>query len=79
MKKNNTCEQSRKLRPRVGRQAAITSGKDQDDKVSRNCVLDDDGEKVREGSVATTRKALAQKFGVARCSRIVLEVGTHSP
>ena len=32
-----------------------------------------------EGSVATTRKALAGQFGGLSRFRIALEVGTHSP
>lgn len=49
------------------------------DKTSRYCVLDDQGEIVQEGSVGTTKKALAQKYGAMRRSRIAVEVGTHSP
>src|ERR1700682_2049018 len=32
-----------------------------------------------EGSVATTKKAMAQKFSGMRRCRIAIEVGTHSP
>jgi transposase len=49
------------------------------DKTSRYCVLDERGEIVQEGSVGTSQKALAQKFGSMRSSRVALEVGTHSP
>jgi transposase len=49
------------------------------DKSSRYCVLDEQGEIVQEGSVGTTKKALAQKFGSLRRSRMAVEVGTHSP
>jgi transposase len=49
------------------------------DKTSRYCVLDERGEIVQEGSVGTTKKALAQKFGRLRRSRMAMEVGTHSP
>jgi transposase len=49
------------------------------DKTSRYCVLGGDGKVQWEGSVGTSRKAMAQKFsGIKRC-RIALEVGTHSP
>jgi transposase len=49
------------------------------DKSSRYCVLGGDGEVSSEGSVATTKKAMVQKFsGMHRC-RIAVEVGTHSP
>jgi len=49
------------------------------DKTSRYCVVGDHGELVSEGSVATTRKAMGQKFAGMRRCRIALEVGTHSP
>ena len=46
---------------------------------SRYCVLNQSGEVVTEGSVATTRKAMTQLLGgLGRC-RIAMEVGTHSP
>ncbi len=49
------------------------------DKTSRYCVLGEQGEIVQEGSVGTTKKALAQKFGALRRCRMAMEVGTHSP
>jgi transposase len=78
MKKNNTCHQN----PRTGmkvRSGWLTIGMDLGDKSSRYCVLSEQGEIVREGSVGTGKKALAQKFGSLRRSRIAVEVGTHSP
>lgn len=60
-------------------QESITIGMDLGDKTSRYCVLDQGGAVMREGSVATTRKAMAQAFGRVASSRIALEVGTHSP
>ena len=57
----------------------VTIGMDLGDRTSRYCVLDQEGKVQLEGSVGTTRKAMAQVFGaVARC-RIAIEVGTHSP
>ncbi len=57
----------------------VTIGMDLGDKTSRFCVLDDDGQVVREGSVGTTQKAMTQVFArLGRC-RVALEVGTHSP
>ena len=74
MKQNNTRPQS----PR-GRKSAplpITIGIDLGDKTSCYCTLA--GDQVREGSLATTKKALRQRFGsIARC-RIAIEVGAHS-
>jgi transposase len=78
MKKNNTVKQSRKRAP-SRQEGPITIGMDLGDKTSRYCVLGDNGEVTSEGSVATTKKAMAQKFtGMRRC-RIAIEVGTHSP
>jgi transposase len=57
----------------------MTIGVDLGDRNSRFCMLDENGEVAAEGSVGTTRRALAEKFGdLSRC-RIVVEVGTHSP
>jgi transposase len=77
MKKNIITRQS----PRRAAQASqpITIGMDLGDKTSRYCALDQQGELLGEGSVATTKKALTEKFaGLGRC-RIAIEVGTHSP
>jgi len=78
MKKNNTCQQNPRQRTRV-RPGSLTIGMDLGDKTSRYCVLDEQGEIVQEGSVGTTKKALGQKFGALRRSRMAVEVGTHSP
>jgi len=57
----------------------MTIGIDLGDKTSRYCVLNDTGEVIQEGSVATTKKGFAQRFGAMPRVRIALEVGTHSP
>jgi transposase len=77
MKKNSTIAQSpKRAAARKGR--PITIGMDLGDKTSRYCVLGANGERVSEGSVATTRKAMTQRFaGMHRC-RVAMEVGTHS-
>ena len=78
MKKNSIREQSPK-RQIANKAVPLTIGMDLGDRNSRYCVLDQDGEVVREGSVATTRKAMSQTLaGWGRC-RIAIEVGTHSP
>ncbi len=78
MKKSSTDQQSPK-RAVARSTGPMTIGLDLGDKASRYCVLDSNGERISEGSVATTRKAMAQKFsGMGRC-RIAMEVGTHSP
>jgi transposase len=57
----------------------ITIGMDLGDRKSRICLLDETGEVIREGTVATTKKGMAQAFGAMAHCRIALEVGTHSP
>jgi transposase len=73
MKKDNTVRKSQ------GKTKRLTIGLDLGDRSSRYCVLDEQGEVLSEGSVATTKKGLAQAFGSRRRTRIALEVGTHSP
>jgi transposase len=77
MKKNSTSPRSRKGAARKA--GPITIGMDLGDQSSRYCVLEESGEVEAEGSVATTKKAMLQKFaGLKRC-RIAIEGGTHSP
>lgn len=53
-------------------------GVDLGDRRSQVCVVDERGEVVEEGSIATTRSGFEARFaGLPRC-RIVLETGTHS-
>ena len=77
MKKNSTVRQSPK-RAVARKEGPITIGMDLGDKTSRYCVLGGDGEQS-EGSVGTTKKAMAQKFSGMRRGRVAIEVGTHSP
>ena len=56
----------------------ITIGVDLGDRTSRYCVIEGNGEVVSEGSVATTRIAMREKFGGLGHCRIALEVGPHS-
>jgi transposase len=62
-----------------GAQGPMTIGLDIGDKTSRYCVLDESGEVQAEGSVATTKKAMAEKFGCVEHCRVAIEVGSHSP
>jgi transposase len=57
----------------------LTVGIDLGDRSSRYCILDEQGEILVEGSMATTKKGFAQVLGSKPRSRVVLEVGTHSP
>jgi hypothetical protein len=54
----------------------MTIGMDLGDKHSCYCVLDGQGELIQEGSVGTTKKAMAKVFGSMGCCRIAIEVGT---
>ncbi len=57
----------------------LTIGLDLGDRSSSYCVLNKDGEVIKRGSVATTKKDLNRIFGALRHSRLALEAGTHSP
>lgn len=76
MEKNST--RSHSPRPRQKGQR-ITIGMDLGDRTSRYCELDEEGNIIRESSVATTRKGLTQLLARRRRCRIAIEVGTHSP
>lgn len=76
--KKNTIHQSPKRRS-IRRMQSLTIGMDLGDKTSRFCVIDSAGEVVSEGGVATARKAISEKFGGLKRSRIAIAVGTHSP
>jgi transposase len=78
MKQNSICPRSSKRGKKI-RQARITIGMDLGDKSSRYCILNEHGEVIKEGSVATTKKGMAQTFGSMKRCRIAIEVGTHSP
>jgi transposase len=78
MRKNTKVKQNPK-RATVQPQGPITIGMDLGDKSSRYCELGENGEVESEGSVATTKKGMMQKFGCMKRRRIAIEVGTHSP
>ncbi len=59
--------------------ATTTIGLDLGDKKSVICVLDGDGELIEETRIATTEAGLTRYFGGRSRTRVVLEVGTHSP
>lgn len=78
--KKDIIEQPRQTRKGRKRwEENLTIGIDLGDRSSRYCVLNQDGEVVQAGSVATTKKDLNRIFGSRPRSRIALEVGTHSP
>ena len=78
MKQNNTVQWSPK-RGAAGPRGPITIGLDLGDKSSRYCVLDEQGEVLREASAATTKKGRQLAFGARPRCRIAIEVGAHSP
>lgn len=58
---------------------SVTIGLDLGDKFSQFFALAHDGEILEEGRVKTSRSALEKKFSGYKGTRIVMEVGTHSP
>lgn len=78
MKKNSTSRKNAKQEQKIWK-GPLTIGMDVGDKTSRYCILDGDGEIVREGSVGSTNAALKQTLGKIKKCRIALEVGTHWP
>jgi transposase len=87
MKKDSTCKAkrsflSRKVRGQIHRQAAeerLTVGLDLGDCHSRYCVLSERGEVMIEDTLPTTKTGLNRLLERMPPSRVVLEVGTHSP
>lgn len=80
MKKRSSSQRSPKRMAKANRiHGSITIGMDLGDKNSCYCVLDNEGQVMQEGSVATTKKAMTQVFGPITRARIAIEVGTHSP
>ncbi len=63
----------------AGALKGMTVGLDVSDQYTTFCVLDADGDVLEEGRVRTSSTALAQRFATTTASRLVLEVGTHSP
>lgn len=56
-----------------------TIGLDLGDRFCEGCVLDEGGEVVERFRVRTRKGDLEQRLGAYAASRVVLEVGTHSP
>jgi transposase len=59
--------------------SGLTVGVDLGDRWSRYCVLDEHGQILEEDTIATTGRALRKRFSDLAASRVVIEVGTHSP
>lgn len=58
---------------------SLTVGLDLGDRRSHHCMLNEDGEVVEEGSVATTEAGLRMQFEGEPEQRVAIECGTHSP
>ena len=63
----------------AGKNQRLTVGIDLGDRSSRYCILDEAGDVVSEGQVATTKAGLSSLLAKMPSSRVALEVGTHSP
>jgi len=85
MKKNTTRKKIAQQVKQSPKRAAtrqkrpITIGMDLGDKRSSYSVLDEGGQVVVEGSVATSKSAMTEAFVGMKGCRIAIEVGTHSP
>lgn len=58
---------------------AMTIGLDVGDRTSHLCVIDADGQRIEQRTLATTAAALRKYFTSCGPARVVMEVGTHSP
>ena len=76
--KTVTKNQKRDLRRQAATQR-VTVGLDLGDRTTRYCVLQEAGEVISEGSLATTKGGLCSLLEKMPRSRVALEVGTHSP
>ena len=80
MKKRSSPGKSQKRTGKtIGAQECVTIGIDLGDKISRYCMLSNEGGILREGQVTTTKAGMVEAFGPLGRARIAIEVGTHSP
>jgi transposase len=87
MKKHTTAKKNQQVltktdKKQIGKMAAqqrLTIGLDLGDRTCRYCILDEAGDVASEGQLPTTRTGLNSLFEKMPCSRVALEVGTHSP
>jgi transposase len=80
MKKNNTQQNHKEAKGAPSWQAleGLTIGIDLGDKRSCYCVLDRAGNKIGEGSLSNSSRALAQYFGGMQRARLALETGAQT-
>lgn len=81
LEENERCaaEKKRRSDSLLERATGPTIGIDIGDRYSYFCVLSVNGDIVEQGRFATEREAAAEFFSRHPTSRIVMEVGTHSP
>jgi transposase len=88
MKKNiivskwNPRQEQRKSQPataRISGKTEFTIGVDLGDKKSHYCILNQDGDVVGRGEIATTKTGFRSVFAEMPAAQVALEVGTHSP
>ena len=72
--KTNQRDQKRMVKKTNRAQGSVTIGMDLGDKTSRYCVLNSEGEILREGQVATLKAGILEKFGSLGPARIAIEV-----
>ena len=65
--------------PEWNQKPSLTVGLDLGDRRSRYCMLNEDGEVVEEGSIATTEAGIRKQFEGEPEQRVAIECGTHSP
>jgi transposase len=84
MKKNNTRKAkqqdvSQQEIRRMALRGRLTVGLDLGDRQSCYCILDEGGQIVSQGQLATSQTGLSSLLAKMPASRVALEVGTHSP
>lgn len=65
--------------PEWKQKPAITVGLDLGDRFSHYCMLNEDGDVVEEGRIATNEEAMRRHFEGESRQRVAMECGTHSP
>ncbi len=77
VKKNQRAQRNTKNRQarQMASKERLTIGLDLGDMTSRYCILNEAGEVVSEGSVATSKVGISSLFGKMASSRVALEVG----
>lgn len=76
--KKNTKAKSKSKRIDRSTQTGETAGIDLGDKVSRYCLLNEEGQLIEEGTFRNTESSIHKCFGAWGRTRIALETGTQS-